>query len=86
MAGMATPSDTPAPFPPMSWADQQTAALAERWPGWRIWHVLHAFDMSYTWCAQRLPLLNEASPEDLDKAIAEAQAAHREEDASDPAT
>jgi hypothetical protein len=54
--------------------DEQKHRLEEQHPGWHIWFVPH-LDRTVTWCGQRWPLLNEASPEDLSEAIAEAEAA-----------
>jgi len=47
--------------------------LEKRHPGWQVWYVPH-LDRTVTWCARRLPLLNEASPEDLSEAITRAEA------------
>jgi hypothetical protein len=61
--------------------DEQLAELREQHPGWRLWYVPSATG-PVTWCAHRLPTLNEASPGDLSKAIAEAEAAHLAETGS----
>jgi hypothetical protein len=42
------------------------------YPGWRIRYVPHSCDGGATWCAQRLPTLNEDGPERLAEAITEA--------------
>jgi hypothetical protein len=52
--------------------DRERDVLAARHPGWRIWYVPHAVG-GVTWCAQQKPTLNEHSPEDLEKAIAEVE-------------
>jgi hypothetical protein len=51
--------------------DERKAELEARFPGWQIWYVPH-LDRTSTWCARPWPLLNEASPEDLAAAIADA--------------
>lgn len=59
--------------------DRQKAALAARHPGWHIWYVPSGTSSGIshvTWCAQRKPTLNCGSPEELSKAIGEAEAAH----------
>jgi hypothetical protein len=58
--------------------DEQKADLVARFPGWHIWYVTHAVG-GVTWCAQRLPRLNEASPDDLAKAMTETEADAEEE-------
>lgn len=58
--------------------DQQREDLLARFPGWRVWHVAHAVG-GVTWCAQRLPLLNESSADDLAKAMTETEADAAEE-------
>jgi L-rhamnose isomerase len=55
-------------------ADQEKAALEERFPGWRVWYV-HRVVGHTVWCARRGPvLLNEDSPEHLAEAIEQADA------------
>ena len=46
-------------------------------PGWRVWYVPHTGGI--TWCAQPTPTLNEASAEDLSKAIRETETDWRDE-------
>lgn len=48
--------------------------LAQRYPGWQIWYSPRT-DRTVVWCARPNPLLNEASPEQLAKAIERAEAA-----------
>lgn len=45
--------------------------LEHAYPGWHVWYVLH--QNGITWCAQPTPTLNEASVEDLEKAIHETE-------------
>ncbi|HTV98901.1 MAG TPA: hypothetical protein VMF87_01270 [Streptosporangiaceae bacterium] len=45
--------------------------LQDKHPGWRVWYVPQAAGI--TWCAQPTPTLNEASPDDLSKAIRETE-------------
>jgi hypothetical protein len=49
--------------------DGERDQLQEKHPGWRVWYVPHVGGI--TWCAQRLPTLNEDSPEHLSEAIDE---------------
>jgi len=51
--------------------DDQRDALAAKHPGWQIWYVPSVHGT--TWCARPLPSVSEASPEDLEKAIGEAE-------------
>lgn len=53
--------------------DRIKQGLEERFPGWQVWYVPH-HDRHITWCARPLPLLNEASPDDLAAAIGQAEA------------
>lgn len=62
--------------PQLSTLDEIKAGLQGRHPGWRIWFVPHSVAKGVTWCAQRLPLLNEGTPRELEHAIAEAEAEH----------
>lgn len=48
--------------------DERKRELEERFPGWQVWFVPAATG-PVTWCARPWPLLNEASPEELAKAI-----------------
>jgi folate-dependent phosphoribosylglycinamide formyltransferase PurN len=50
-----------------------TCGVLYPYPGWRIWYVPHSGDGGATWCAQRLPTLNEDSPERLAEAITEVE-------------
>jgi hypothetical protein len=52
--------------------DEQKADLEARFPGWRIWFVVHATG-GETWCAQRKPALTEASSSDLVKGMLEVE-------------
>jgi hypothetical protein len=54
--------------------DRERDRLAARHPGWRVWYVYRAVG-GVVWCAQREPTLNECSPADLDRAIAEVERA-----------
>lgn len=47
--------------------DQTQAELEKEFPGWRIWYVYRASGI--TWAAQREPVLNTRSAEDLRAAI-----------------
>lgn len=58
---------------PLHAYDRQLAQLREAHPGWHIWYVPHSAG-TVMWCAWRNPHLEEASPADLEKAIAEALA------------
>jgi hypothetical protein len=58
--------------------DRQKGELQRGHPGWRIWYVPHATGPTI-WCAQREPTLNEASPEDLEKAIKETETDWRDD-------
>lgn len=62
--------------PRLSTLDEIKAGLQGRHPGWRIWFVPYSVAKGVTWCAQRLPLLNEGTPGELEQAIAEAGAEH----------
>lgn len=57
--------------------DQQKAELENVHPGWQIWYVPTMNGI--TWCARPEPGLNEASPEDLQKAIVETESDWRSE-------
>jgi hypothetical protein len=50
--------------------DRERASLAARHPGWRVWYVPKTTG-GVDWCAQREPTLNESSPAEPEKAIAE---------------
>jgi hypothetical protein len=52
--------------------DQAKAELEDANPGWQVWYVPHL--NGTTWCARPEPGLSEDSPEDLQKAIREAEA------------
>jgi hypothetical protein len=52
--------------------DRTLAELMNEFPGWRIWYVYHPD--AITWCAQRMPVLNTRSAEDLGAAIRKAMA------------
>jgi hypothetical protein len=52
--------------------DQQKAELERTHPGWWIWYVPAMTGVD--WCARPHPGLTEHSPEDLQKAISEAEA------------
>jgi len=61
----------------MSWLNEMDAKRDEiraLCPGWRVWYVPNSQDGSVTWCAQREPTLNAASPEHLVEYIREADA------------
>jgi len=47
--------------------DQTQAELQNEFPGWRIWYVYRPSGIS--WAAQREPVLNTRSAEDLRAAI-----------------
>jgi hypothetical protein len=47
--------------------DQTQAELQKAFPGWRIWYVYRPSGI--TWAAQREPVLNTRSAEDLRVAI-----------------
>jgi hypothetical protein len=47
--------------------DQIQAGLQKEFPGWRLWYVYRASGI--TWAAQREPVLNTRSAEDLRAAI-----------------
>jgi hypothetical protein len=51
--------------------DAQRNRLEGAHPGWHVWYVPHQGGI--TWCAQPTPILNEASAEDLEKAIHETE-------------
>jgi hypothetical protein len=51
--------------------DAERDRLQSEHPGWRVWYVPH--QTGITWCAQPIPTLNEASVEDLEKAIHETE-------------
>lgn len=53
--------------------DQTQAELQDEFPGWRIWYVYHP--RGITWAAQREPVLNTRSAEDLRAAIQKIRAA-----------
>jgi hypothetical protein len=53
--------------------DQTQAELQKEFPGWRIWYVYHPREI--TWAAQREPVLNTRSAEDLRAAIRKIQEA-----------
>ena len=57
--------------------EAQKTGLENANPGWRVWYVPHIDRV--TWCAQPTPTLNEASPEDLQKAIRETETDWRAE-------
>jgi hypothetical protein len=58
-----------APVSYLTELDEIKRRLQEEHPGWRVWYVPHSIDRGVTWCAQREPTLNEASPEELAAAI-----------------
>jgi hypothetical protein len=60
----------------LSELDVKRAELAARFPEWIVWFVPHAYG-GVTWCAQRKPTLNAASPDELERAIAEAESQTR---------
>ncbi len=53
--------------------DQTQAELQNEFPGWRIWYVYHPGGI--TWAAQREPVLNTRSVDDLRAAIRKIQEA-----------
>lgn len=61
----------------MTSADDRTLAeLRDRHPRWNIWHVPGIGQT--TWCAQPKPLLNCASPRQLEEEIRQADTEMRE--------
>lgn len=58
--------------------DQARAQLQKEFPGWRIWYVYHPD--AITWAAQREPVLNTPSAEDLRAAIQRALARNDNDD------
>jgi hypothetical protein len=48
--------------------DERKHELEQDNPCWQIWYVPHT-DRTVTWCARPWPLLNAASPEQLQKHI-----------------
>lgn len=54
--------------------DAVKAELEAQFTGWRIWFVPRSTDGGANWCAQPLPNITCYSPEDLKKAIQEAEA------------
>jgi hypothetical protein len=61
-------SDTnPAVLSVLAELDKVQAELQNEFPGWRIWYVYHPAVI--TWAAQREPVLNTRSAEDLRSAI-----------------
>jgi hypothetical protein len=51
--------------------DTERDRLQNEHPGWKVWYVPH--QNGVTWCAQPTPTLNEASTDDLEKAIHETE-------------
>jgi hypothetical protein len=51
--------------------DTERDRLQNEHPGWKVWYVPGTGGI--TWCAQPTPTLNEASTDDLEKAIHETE-------------
>jgi hypothetical protein len=59
--------------------DAERDRLQNEHPGWRFWYVPGTDGI--TWCAQPTPTLNQASTDDLEKAIHETETDWQDEGA-----